>query len=311
VDGYVPLLRMSSFETLANNFNGNLTVKGGTLDPRKLRGGFRRESIATQAAQHVLDEVFRSSIRGPRNVGGGMYYGAVRSATIKPRTADWIKEIPTPQLHARSNMVGPQLAPPNISISVPSEEIDGRNGTSPEVNRGPRRRRISLASTVMESEEESSGTVRRVFDRRGHVGEADDGDDEYDEANAVLEDEDVTDHETKPRSLQMYPLQNEMSTRSPARRPSPTRRHSSKPGKFGHKSRKGRPRSPNSEEESKRRELLPEQRTFEHDIEGNEGGRGKEPVRSESDVDRTALLEKLSVLEQLMEGIRKDLHVHQ
>ena len=306
---------MSSFETLANNFNGNLTVKGGTLDPRKLRGGFRRESIATQAAQYVLDEVFRSSIRGPRNVGGGMYYGAVRSATIKPRTVDWIKEIPTPQLHTRCNMggppLGPPLTPPNISISVPSEEIDVHNGTLPEVNRGPRRRRISLASTVMESEEESSGTVRRVFDRRGHVGEADDGDDEYDEAIAVLEDEDVTDHETKPRSLQMYPLQNDISTRSPARRPSPKRRHSSKPGKFGYKSRKGRPRSPTSEEEIKRREVLPEQRTIEDGIEGNEGGHGKEPVRSESDVDRAALLEKLCVVEQLMEGIRKDLLVHQ
>jgi hypothetical protein len=302
---------MSSFETLANNFNGNLTVKAGTLDPRKLRGGFRRESIATQAAQHVLDEVFRSSIRGRRNAGGGMYYGAVRSATIKPRTADWIKEIPTPQLHARSSMGGPQLAPLNISISVPSEEIDIRNVTSPEVNRGPRRRRLSLASTVMESEEESSGTVRREFDRRRHVGEADDGDDEYDEANAVLEDEDVTDHEAKPRSLPMYPLQNEMSTRSPARRPSPTRRHSGKPGKFGHKNRKGRPRSPTSEEESKTRKVLPDQRTSEDDVEGNEGGRGKEPVRSEGGADRTALLDKLRALEQLMEGIRKDLHGHE
>jgi hypothetical protein len=236
-----------------------------------------------------------------------MYYGAVRSSTIKPRTADWIKEIPTPQLYARSTMGTGQLIPPNISISVPVDENDVRKGGTSLENRGVRRRRISLASTVMESEEESSETVRRDFDRGRVAGEADDGDDEYDEANAVLEDEDVTDHEVKPRSLRMYSLQNDLSGRHPARRPSPTRRHSSKPGKSGYKSRKGRPRSPASEEENKRRKMLSDQKPLEPDVESREQGRGKESMTIGNDVDRTALLEQLRTLETLMVGIRNKL----
>src|SRR5271155_1892909 len=45
--GFIPLQRVSSFETLANGFNRNQTVKPPVRETTKPRG-YRRESIATQ-----------------------------------------------------------------------------------------------------------------------------------------------------------------------------------------------------------------------------------------------------------------------
>ena len=235
------------------------------------RRGFRRESIATQTAQHVLDEVFRSSIRGPRNA----YYGAVRSNnTIKPRMSDWIQEIPTPRIIAKSTM--PQSIP---SISI-SEEF-----------KPCKRRRISLASTVIESEGETDELTTTSTAREGNrlVGEEHDGDDEYDEANAVMEEEDVTDQDTRTKLLRAYPVQ----SRSPRKaRPSPTRRWSSRPGKFGQRGRKARSRSPNSQKEKE-----------------SQGRRWVQRSEDGIPLEKDVLVEKLRSLERLVEDIRDVLKV--
>jgi hypothetical protein len=264
--GYIPLQRTSSFETLANGFGG---AKVETIHGRR---GFRRESIATQAAQHVLDEVFRSSVRGPRNA----YYGAVRgNNTAKPRMTDWIKEIPTPRIVAKSPMT---QSIPSISVS----EI-----------KPLKRRRISLTSTVIESEGETDELTTTCTAREGsRLGEEHDGDDEYDEANAVMEDEDVTDQDTGTELLRVYPVQ----SRSPRKgRPSPSRRWSSKPGKFGQRGRKARSRSPSSEKEK------------EKDSQVRRLGqrRSEDGFPLEKDV----LVEKLRSLERLVEDIRHVLTV--
>src|SRR5579862_2730916 len=160
VDGYIPLQRISSFETLANGFNHNVSAKVGTVLGTNKPRGYRRESVATQAAQQVLDEVFRSSIRGSRGVN--VMYGTVRP-TIKPRTADWIREIPTPMLRSRNTMSYPQQAPPCLSTSVPPDAEPSRPHI-PRENGVPRPRRVSLAPTVLESDEDTSETT---VDKRG------------------------------------------------------------------------------------------------------------------------------------------------
>lgn len=235
------------------------------------RRGFRRESIATQTAQHVLDEVFRSSIRGPRNA----YYGAVRgNNTMKPRMTDWIQEIPTPRIVAKSTM--PQSIP---SISI-SEEF-----------KSSKRRHISLASTVIESEGETDELTTTSTAREGNrlVGEEHDGDDEYDEANAVMEEEDVTDQDTRTELLRVYPVQ----SRSPRKaRPSPTRRWSSKPGKFGQRGRKARSRSPSSDKEKE-----------------SQGRRWAQRSEDGFPLEKNVLVEKLRSLERLVEDIRHVLNV--
>lgn len=310
--GLVPLQRISSFETLANGFNGNLSAKAGTIhEAIKPRSGHRRESIATQAAQHVLDEVFRSSIRGHRN-NNGYYYGGVRPATIRPRTADWIQDIPTPMLHQRSTLASTQQAP-LLTVSAASDvESAVTRGVEPSSSR----RKISLASTVFESEEEVSEPQQRMTDRRvagKRVVEEDDGDDEYDEANAVMEDE-ATDHETNASLLPLYQLQYDRSEKKSSSRPSsPTRKHFNKTGKsLTYKDR----RSP--ERESKNRAF--------------HGRHGVKPGdNQESSIDRTALsakdrmcehvasaagreqtdlVEKLRSLERLVADITRVLDVH-
>jgi hypothetical protein len=200
------------------------------------------------------------------------YYGAVRNNnTVKPRMTDWIQEIPTPRIVAKSTM-GQSV--PSISIS--------------EDFKPSKRRRISLASTVIESEGETDEVSTARGDSK-HIGEEHDGDDEYDEANAVMEDEDVTDQDTKPELLKVYPVQQ----RSPRKaRPSPTRRWSTKPGKFGQKGRKARSRSPSSEKESQLRR----------------GGQRRESEESQG-FEKEVLVEKLRSLERLVEDIRGVLNV--
>jgi hypothetical protein len=284
MSGLVPLHRMSSFETLANGFNGNLSAKAGMMhEAIKPRSGYRRESIATQAAQHVLDEVFRSSIRGHRN-NNGYYYGAVRPATIRPRTADWIQDIPTPMLHQRSTLALTQQAP-LLTVSAASDvESAATRGVEPS----PCRRKISLASTVFESDEEVSEPQQRMTERRvpsKRVVEEDDGDDEYDEANAVIEDE-ATDVETNASLLPLYQLQhNRSGMQSNSRRSSPTRKHSSKTGKLV--TCKGR-RGPERESKS---------RAF-HRRHG-----GKPSENQESSMERTELTTKDGMYENVASAV--------
>ena len=224
VDGYIPLQRISSFETLANGFNHNVSAKVGTVLGTNKPRGYRRESVATQAAQQVLDEVFRSSIRGSRGVN--VMYGTVRP-TIKPRTADWIREIPTPMLRSRNTMSHPQQAPPCLSMSVPPDAEPSRPNI-PRENVVPRPRRVSLAPTVLESDEDTSETT---VDKRGFArvaAEDADGDDEFDVANAILEDDDISDRDIRSRRT---PRPEPAPSAGRGVRLSPIRRNSSRPGK--------------------------------------------------------------------------------
>jgi len=210
------------------------------------------------------------------------YYGAVRNNnTVKPRMTDWIQEIPTPRMVAKSTM----------GQSVPSIHIS-------EDPKPAKRRRISLASTVIESEEGETDefmTMRGTSAENKQVGEGDDGDDEYDEANAVMEDEDVTDQDedTQPELLKVYPVQQRSLKKA---RPSPARRWSSRPGRFAQKGKKARSRSPSSEKE-KEGQL---RRGVHRSENGSEHGQGFE---------REVLVEKLRSLERLVEDIRSVLGV--
>jgi len=199
VAGFVPLQRISSFETLANGFNNTISGKVGTVRGGGKPRGYRRESVTTQAAQQVLDEVFLSSIRGPS--GRNPMYGTVRSVTIKPRTADWIQGIPTPMLQTRSSMSQIQLNPPILAVSAPSEAEYDRS-LNPRDAATLRPRRVSLASTVMESDEDvSETTVDRKTSPKAAIVEDADGDDEFDEVNAMLEDDDLSDRDIRSRAL--------------------------------------------------------------------------------------------------------------
>jgi hypothetical protein len=306
MSGSVPLQRISSFETLANGFSGNLSAKAGTIhEAIKPRSGYRRESIATQAAQHVLDEVFRSSIRGNRN-GNGQFYGAVRPATIRPRTADWIQEIPTPVVQQRSSLAPTHAGPPLISMA---------SDINSAVNRGidamPSRRKISLASTVFESDEESlksnSKNGPRAPEKR--IAEEDDGDDEYDEANAVPED-DATDHETNSSLQPLYPPRHTRSGRIGTNRPSPVRRHSSKPYKI----RRSGHRGSGSERDTKTRSGR--RRHGEKTLENQDDRFERKAVAEGDGVSETVafghpddLVEKLRTLERLVADITQCLHI--
>jgi hypothetical protein len=313
MSGPVALQRISSFETLANGFDINLSAKAGTIHDATKPRGYRRESIATQAAQHILDEVFRSSIRGPRNGNG--YYGAVRSATIRPRTADWIQEIPTPMLQQHSTLAPPQQPPPFLSVS-PASDVESPAVRGSELSYS--RRKISLASTVFESDEETE-LQQKTADRRSpnrRVPEENDGDDEYDEANAVVEDE-ATDIETNSNLLPAYPVQHNGSGTQIVSRPSRTRKHSSKTGKSVIKSRKSPYRGLSWEKEIKNRSghqrhggKSPEKHSSVERpiVVANEGT--PENVSSGDDIERTMLVEKVRSLERLVAEISQALDVH-
>ena len=280
VSGFIPLQRVSSFETLANGFVGKQTVKNGSIP--KPRAGYRRESIATQAAQHVLDEVFRNSIRGHRNGGNGMYYGAVKHDTVKPRTVDWIQEIPTPVIPPRSSM-GVQAAHPFLSISAASDGESNCKRINTEENAPRRRRHVSLASTVIESDEESDKPQYRQWISKQQRVEDDDGDDEYDEANAVLEEEDGIEKVALPAPLPANPFLRQPMARSPTRKDLPKlNRQNSRRSRSPAKRRSGRPRQSNAEDEER-----------ETSVEGS--------------VDHSSLREKLISLERLVEDIRRTL----
>jgi len=281
VSGFIPLQRVSSFETLANGFVSKQTIKNGSIP--KPRGGYRRESIATQAAQHVLDEVFRNSIRGHRNGGNGIYYGAVKQETVKPRTVDWIQEIPTPVIPPRSSM-GVHAAPPFLSISAASDGESTCKPISTDVNLPRRRRHVSLASTVIESDEESDKPQSRKWITTRQTVEDDDGDDEYDEANAVLEEEDGIEKVALPGPLSANPFLRQPMSRSPSRKDIPklVRQHSR------------RSRSP-----AKRRSGRPRQAIA--------GVEERETSVEAGSVDHSSLREKLASLERLVEDIRRTL----
>jgi len=284
VSGFIPLQRVSSFETLANGFGGKQTVKNGSIP--KPRSGYRRESIATQAAQHVLDEVFRNSIRGHRNGGNaGMYYGAVKHETVKPRTVDWIQEIPTPVIPPRGTM-GVAPVPPFLSISVASDGESTYKAISTDQNLPRRRRHVSLASTVIESEEESdkSQNEGRQWISSRQTAEDDDGDDEYDEANAVLEEEDGIDKVNLPEALPANPFLRQPMSRSPSRKDIPKlNRQNSRRSRSPVKRRSGRPRQANAVDEE------------------------RESHVEEASIDHSSLREKLVSLERLVEDIRRTL----
>lgn len=287
IDGYIPLQRMSSFETLANGFNNSVSAKVGTVRAADKPRGYRRESVATQAAQQVLDEVFRSSIRGPRS--GNVMYGTVRSGTIKPRTVDWIQEIPTPMLKPRSSMSHTQLVPPQLSLSVPSDAEACKHLKVRDGMGGARRRRVSLASTVMESDEDISETT--VDRREQRVADDADGDDEFDEANAGLDDEDLSDHEL---GLNMTPARNIPTPHGRANpRPSPSRRGSSKSGRNLTRTRHSR---------------SPQRRQENFITEGKVGTRAGK-IEYGKDIDVSLLYDKLIRLETLVEGLSERLEV--
>src|SRR5579859_7499694 len=104
-------------------------------------------------------------------------------------------------LQPRSTIGYGQPVAPIVGVSV-SSDIDPPIKIS---KAGPKRRNVSLASTVFESEEEASD-AKQTIERRDTsktVFEGEEGNDEYDEANAVMED-DATDHETNARLFSMY-----------------------------------------------------------------------------------------------------------
>jgi hypothetical protein len=280
IAGYVPLQRISSFETLANGFGNNTSAKIGTVRGAKRPRGYRRESVTTQAAQQVLDEVFRSSIRGASSRNA--MYGTVRSVTIKPRTVDWIQEIPTPMLRPRSSMSHSLLNPPLLAVSAPSD-VDIVKCLNPRDTLVARRRKVSLASTVMESDEDiSETTIDRKSSPKVALIEEADGDDEFDEVNAVLEDDDVSDQDIDSRILHRSNLGPPV-----ARKPRPPiRRNSSKTGRQLTKSRQMR--SP-----QRRGEKSP----------------GKSAEKS-SEVDANLLLDKLTRLERMVEKLSERMIVH-
>jgi len=83
--------------------------------------------------------------------------------------------------------------------------------------------------------------------------------------------------------LRAYPVQ----SRSPRKaRPSPTRRWSSRPGKFGQRGRKARSRSPNSQKEKE-----------------SQGRRWVQRSEDGIPLEKDVLVEKLRSLERLVEDI--------
>jgi hypothetical protein len=154
-------------------------------------------------------------------------------------------------------------------------------------------------------------TDRRVAGKR--VVEEDDGDDEYDEANAVMEDE-ATDHETNASLLPLYQLQYNRSEKKSSSRPSsPTRKHFNKTGKsLTYKDRRSPEREnknrafhgrhgvkPGDNQESSidRTALSAKDRMCEH-------------VASAAGREQTDLVEKLRSLERLVADITRVLDVH-
>lgn len=295
VSGYVPLHRLSSFETLANGFSGN--QKPDPVHATIKRRGYRRESIATQAAQNVLDEVFRSSIRGHR--GPAVYnYGTGISGTIKPSTAQWIQEIPTPMLRPVNKMESTRTFPPLVTISAALDAATPKSTNTKEFKHPTRRRKISLASTVIESEEETSdndalGARNRLVSMPG--GEGHEGDDEYDEANSILDEHDASDMDSKPNSFPIFsipdpPLRRPMSAHSPRKSLKPSQRRSRKVTTRSQVQERGNRLSSSSSRESRRTD------------ETLTKSEASDPV-----INRQWLEEKLVSLERLVEEIRKEL----
>ena len=212
-----------------------------------------------------------------------MYYGAVKHETVKPRTADWIQEIPTPVIPPRSTM-GVHPAPPFLSISAASDGESTIKPSGTEQNLPRRRRHVSLASTVIESEEESDRSQKegRQWISTRQTAEEDDGDDEYDEANAVLEEEDGIDKVNLPAPLPANPFLRQSMSRSPSRKDLPKlTRQNSRRSRSPAKRRSGRPRQANAVEEERETQV------------------------EVASVDPSSLREKLISLERLVEDIRR------
>jgi hypothetical protein len=304
---FLALQRVSSYETLANGFASNQIHKPDILRQNLKPRGYRRESIATQAAQNILDEVFRSSIRMPRHMGNAMYYGAVRSGTIKPRTADWIQGIPSPIIPQKSHLQIPVPSPPpSISVTAAS---DGQRPDGAMMNAQSHpltRRRISLASTVIESDEPVSDKEGRNTTKdsiRQPAMDDEDGDDEYDEAIATLEDDIPSDDDSSNRTARQYSFQMDMGrptkVLSPSRRKSHPRQRS--PVRKG---RKGRGHDPNSVREIPFRSFPSSANKGEHDTGGQPDENSESREGGEAN-DKQTILGKLHSLERLIVDMKK------
>jgi hypothetical protein len=301
---FLALQRVSSYETLANGFTSNQIHKPDILRQNLRPRGYRRESIATQAAQNVLDEVFRSSIRMPRHMGNAMYYGAVRSGTVKPRTADWIQGIPTPIIPQKSHLQIPVPSPPpSISVTAVS---DGQrpDGTIMNAQSIPlTRRRISLASTVIESDEpisDKEGTNPTTDPVCQPAMDDEDGDDEYDEAIATLEDDIPSEDDSSNRTARQYSFQvmsRPTNVLSPSRRKSHPRQRSPV-----RKVRKGRGHDRSSVGEIPFTSFSSSANKREHDT----GGQLENKSKAGGEVnDKQTILGKLHSLEQLIVDMKK------
>jgi hypothetical protein len=236
-----------------------------------------------------------------------MYYGAVRSGTIKPRTADWIQGIPSPIIPQKSHLQIPVPSPPpSISVTAASDGQRPDGATMNAQSHPLTRRRISLASTVIESDEPVSDKEGRNTTKdsiRQPAMDDEDGDDEYDEAIATLEDDIPSDDDSSNRTARQYSFQMDMGrptkVLSPSRRKSHPRQRS--PVRKG---RKGRGHDPNSVREIPFRSFPSSANKGEHDTGGQPDENSESREGGEAN-DKQTILGKLHSLERLIVDMKK------
>jgi hypothetical protein len=152
MSGYIQLQRVSSFETLANGYAGKNSSKLTTIRGRTR--GHRRESVGTPAAQEVLDEVFRSSIRGKQNMNRNLAYGTVRAPVVHPYTTEWVESMSIPKIPKRYGMYR------STSETSQRKKKNYKKIRNAE-GQCQRTRKVSLSPTVIEYDESGTPHVSR------------------------------------------------------------------------------------------------------------------------------------------------------